>query len=76
MILGEGGSGTLDVANGGHVTDTNATLGAQAGSSGIASVDGAGSEDNNGTLDIVVWSALASSKSCMPAPLWRMAARH
>jgi T5SS/PEP-CTERM-associated repeat protein len=52
-VIGQGGSGALDITNGGNVTDTNATLGAQPGSSGTAAVDGAGSQWNNtGTLDI------------------------
>jgi hypothetical protein len=43
-VIGEGGSGELDVTNGGIVKDTNATVGASPGSAGTVIVDGAGSQ--------------------------------
>ena len=52
-MIGQGGSGMLDITNGGTVTDANATVGAQSGSSGTVIVDGSGSQwTNSGTLDI------------------------
>ncbi len=52
-VIGMAGSGMLEITNAGTVNDSNATVGAQPGSSGIVIVDGPGSQWNNsGILDI------------------------
>jgi len=43
MNIGENGTGTLNITKGGTVSDSDAAVGANAGSTGVALVDGAGS---------------------------------
>jgi outer membrane autotransporter protein len=55
MIVGAGGTATLDIMNAGVVTNNDATLGRDTGSSGTATVDGTGSTWNN--ADLIIASA-------------------
>ena len=51
--IGDRGAGTLEITNGGAVNDTNATVGAQPGSSGTVIVDGSDSQwTNTGSLEV------------------------
>ncbi|BCS55760.1 hypothetical protein GSbR_03640 [Geobacter sp. SVR] len=53
LNVGNYGAGTLSIANGASVSNTNATIGYMAGSSGTVTVDGSGSAWNtSGTLNI------------------------
>ena len=49
--IGGGGSGTLTISNGGHVSSFGSTVGRNPGSNGVVNVSGAGSSwTNNGFL--------------------------
>src|ERR1017187_5629575 len=53
LQVGASGSGTLNILSGGTVSGTDSTIGNNAGSTGMATVDGAGSMwTNSGSLDV------------------------
>ena len=52
MLVGIHGTGTLNVLNGGVVSNTSGYVGYLSGSTGTATVDGAGSQWNSTSLDV------------------------